>query len=134
MVTLDRNYLGQGNVDKFDAIVYKVRYFRSNDVSIFYIFFMSACWMKIRKRVNLIQITNYLFQSSLLVRLFLRRGAHIKNMLCTQWKPQDWIWNQDLSIQNVCQLIFTIGPCILDMMQIFWPPMGLISGTVYILG
>ena len=58
MVTLDRNYLGQGNVDKFDAIVYKVRYFRSNDVSIFILFFMSACWMKIRKRVILI-CTNY---------------------------------------------------------------------------
>ena len=133
MVTLDRNYLGQGNVDKFDAIVFKVRYFRSNDVSISYTF-LHKCMLTENKKNNKSYTNDYLFQSSLLVRLFLRREAHIKNMLCTQWKPQDWIWNQDLSIQNVCQLIFTIGQCILDMMQIFWPPMDLISGTVYILG
>ena len=60
MVTLDRNYLGQGNVDKFDAIVYKVRYFRSNDVSIFYTFF-HRCMLNenLEIRLNSKSYTNY---------------------------------------------------------------------------
>ena len=57
MVTLDRNYLGQGNVDKFDAIVYKVRYFRSNDVSIFYTCFHECMLNENKKKSNC--YTNY---------------------------------------------------------------------------
>lgn len=33
LVTFDRNYLGKNNEDKFDAVVIKVRYFRTQQVS-----------------------------------------------------------------------------------------------------
>ena len=33
LVASGRNYLGEGNVDKFDAIVYKIRYFRTDKLA-----------------------------------------------------------------------------------------------------
>ena len=31
LVTNDKTYLGQDNIDKFDALIFKIRYFRSDD-------------------------------------------------------------------------------------------------------
>ena len=31
LVTNDKAYLGQDNIDKFDALIFKIRSFRSND-------------------------------------------------------------------------------------------------------
>ena len=31
LMTNDKSYLGQDNIDKFDALIFKIRYFRSDD-------------------------------------------------------------------------------------------------------
>ena len=31
MVTTDKNYLGKDNIDKFDALIFKIQYFRTDE-------------------------------------------------------------------------------------------------------
>ena len=34
LVTTDKEYLGQGNIDKFDALIFKIRFFRTDEKGI----------------------------------------------------------------------------------------------------